>query len=174
MSTTALWHMRAFRKSSDPFSTCPLGIPRGFWVPARPDSRRADPLYSRGRYGEEFFTLSGSYFEGRPPKSVNLYWRRFRIDDIPLDSSDSFDRWLLQRWYEKDSLMETYATTGRFPPMVTAAGENKASEALEYVETEVRTKHWWEFLRIFIVVGVFALLGNIVAKIWHRLSHAVG
>lgn len=132
--------------------------------------------HSRGRFGEEFFTLSGTYFEGRPPKSVNLYWRRFRIDDIPLDDAESFDAWLLNRWYEKDALMETYATSGRFPPMAGASApdEAKSDQTLQYIETEVRTKHWWEFLRIFVVVGIFALLGNIVTKIWYRLTHIIG
>lgn len=71
--------------------------------------------------------------------------------------------------------METYATTGRFPPMTNSpSGGAKASETMEYVETEVRTKYWWEFLRIFVVVGLFALLGNIVAKIWYRITHILG
>lgn len=136
----------------------------------------ADNIFSdsRGRFGEEFFTLSGTYFEGRPPKSVNLYWRRFRIDDIPLDDHDSFDAWLLQRWYEKDALMETYASTGRFPRMAVASDQAESGKTLDFIETEVRTKYWWEFLRIFVVVGIFGLLGNIVTKLWYRLSHMIG
>lgn len=125
---------------------------------------------SRGRFGEEYFTLSGTYFQGRPPKSVNFYWRRFRIEDIPLEDSDAFDVWLRDRWYEKDALLETYKTTGRFPPHVAAPGQAKA-KANDYIETEVRTKFWFEFLRIFVVVGIFALLGNIVAKVWYRFMH---
>ncbi|CAN8095268.1 unnamed protein product [Discula destructiva] len=124
----------------------------------------------RGGYGEEYFTLSGIYFQGRPPKSVNLYWRRFRIDDIPLEDSATFDVWVRERWYEKDALMETYKTTGRFPPRAAAPGQVKAKDK-DYIETEVRTKYWFEFLRIFVVVGIFALLGNIVAKVWYRLAH---
>lgn len=50
----------------------------------------------------------------------------------------------------------------------------KSKQALDYIETEVRTKYWWEFLRIFVVVGIFALLGNIVIKTWYRLTHAIG
>lgn len=137
-----------------------------------PSSRASisSPSHSRGRFGEEYFTLSGTYFEGRPPKSVNFYWRRFRIDDIPLESTDEFDVWLRERWYEKDALMETYKSTGRFPPSVAAPGQAKG-ESNDYIETEVRTKYWYEFLRIFLIVGIFALLGNVVTKMWYRFTH---
>lgn len=66
--------------------------------------------------------------------------------------------------------METYTSTGRFPPMAAAATpeqKTKTDAAIDYIETEVRTKYWWEFLRIFVVVGIFGLLGNIVLKIWY-------
>merc|ERR1719284_1707770 len=49
-----------------------------------------------------FFGLSSTYFQGRPPKSVNLYWRRFRVSDIPLDDPKAFGDWLLAEWYKKD------------------------------------------------------------------------
>lgn len=58
--------------------------------------------------------------------------------------------------------------------MVGISGKEKSDQTLEYIETEVRTKYWWEFLRIFVVVGIFALLGNIVTKIWYRLAHMIG
>lgn len=130
-------------------------------------------MSSRGRFGEEFFTLSGSYFQGRPPKSVNFYWRRFRVADIPLDDHDEFDAWLRERWYEKDAVMETYKQTGRFPPMAHDVNQPK-STAIDYIETEVRTKYWWEFLQIFVVVGIFGLLGNIVAKVWFSFTRTMG
>lgn len=158
MYTTAPWLMRVSREF----------IPDV--APIVPGASIDLSLHRRGGYGEEYFTLSGTYFQGRPPKSVNFYWRRFRIDDIPLDDHDHFDVWLRERWYEKDAAMETYKTTGRFPPNAAASDQVK-TDVNEYIETEVRTKYWWEFLRIFIVVGIFALLGNIVAKIWYRFTH---
>lgn len=69
--------------------------------------------------------------------------------------------------------METYMNTGRFPPMTAAPGQAKAKEHIDYVETEVRTKYWWEFLQIFVVVGVFALLGNIAVKTWYSFTHVL-
>ncbi|KAF8533795.1 hypothetical protein BDD12DRAFT_863490, partial [Trichophaea hybrida] len=35
-----------------------------------------------------YFTLYSTFFQGRPPKSVNMHWRRFAVKDIPLTDSD--------------------------------------------------------------------------------------
>lgn len=68
-----------------------------------------------GGYGSEIYTLRSSYFQGRPPRSVNLHWRRFALAAIPLDDDADFERWLHQRWLEKDQLLEHFVRTGRFP-----------------------------------------------------------
>lgn len=123
---------------------------------------RANPNEcSRGKFGEQYFTLSSTYFQGRPPKSVNFHWRRFRVDEIPLEDQAKFDLWLRARWYEKDALMETYLSTGRFPPL-----EN--GTATGYIETEVRTKHWFEFTQIFVVVGALGLILRSVSNFWSK------
>lgn len=114
-------------------------------------------LRSRGRYGEDYFTLSSTYFQGRPPKSVNFYWRRFAVADIPLHSQEAFDTWLRERWYEKDALMEEYVATGRFP--ANGAGVKG------HIETEVKTQHWWEFGRIYMMIGTFASIFHIMLKL---------
>ncbi|KAK4157540.1 putative acyltransferase CST26 [Chaetomidium leptoderma] len=119
----------------------------------------------RGKFGETIFTLSGIYIRGQPPKSVNFYWRRFRIADIPLDDPNEFDLWLRERWYEKDALMEQYVSTGRFPPSPTDS-VTKGQQA--FLETEVRTRYPWEFLQIFSVLGAFGLLVNFLLKTWSR------
>lgn len=97
----------------------------------------------RGGFGEEYFTLTSTYFQGRPPKSVNFYWRRFKVDDIPLDDIEKFDAWLRCRWVEKDKLMEEYLQKNRFPA---------SKVGRPFIETEVRTKHSVEFLQVFSVV----------------------
>ncbi|KAG6010367.1 hypothetical protein E4U21_006931 [Claviceps maximensis] len=111
----------------------------------------------RGKYGEEIFGLCSTYFEGRPPKSVNLYWRRFKLADIPLNDAKEFDLWLRDQWYKKDELMEQYLNKGRFPPC-------SGAEA-DYVETEVRTRSPWEILQVFSVVGICGLLWHNVHKL---------
>src|SRR6187402_611735 len=72
-------------------------------------------IQSRGEYGQDLFTLRSMYLQGRPPPSVNMYWRRFAVADIPLDDGVKFDLWLREKWYEKDAFVEQYLTTGRFP-----------------------------------------------------------
>ncbi|KAK3896780.1 hypothetical protein C8A05DRAFT_39670 [Staphylotrichum tortipilum] len=119
----------------------------------------------RGKFGEKIFTLAGTYVRGQSPKSVNFYWRRFRVADIPLADQEEFDLWLRDRWYEKDALLEQYITTGRFPPSP-ADALTKGQES--FLETEVRTRHWWEFAQIFTVVGAFALVVNLLLKTWTR------
>ncbi|KAM0354291.1 hypothetical protein ACHAPU_001335 [Fusarium lateritium] len=110
----------------------------------------------RGGFGEEYFGLVSTYFQGRPPKSVNFYWRRYKLSDMPLDDQEAFNRWLLEEWYKKDALMEEYMTTGRFPRM--------ADGKLDYVETEVKTRQPWEILQVFTVAGIAALIWYNIRK----------
>ena len=122
----------------------------------------------RGGFGEELFTLSSTYVHGKPPKSVNFYWRRFRIDDIPLDTQEEFDVWLRERWYEKDALMEQYVSTGRFPPSPATSQGHEG-----FLETEVRTRTKFEFLQIFVVIAILGIMKFLISKIWSRLAHSV-
>ncbi|KAI9762637.1 MAG: hypothetical protein M4579_000255 [Chaenotheca gracillima] len=118
----------------------------------------------RGQYGQDLFTLRSSFFQGRPPKSVNMYWRRFPLSSIPLDDSKAFEDWLRARWVEKDELLEMYMQTERFPAnsfhtskSISANGAPGSSNG--YLETEVRQGHWWEVGQIFFVsVSSLAIL----------------
>ncbi|KAF2206720.1 hypothetical protein CERZMDRAFT_52485, partial [Cercospora zeae-maydis SCOH1-5] len=69
----------------------------------------------KGMYGQDIYTLKSSLFEGRPPKSVNMYFRRFKIADIPYQEEDAFTRWLLNRWREKDYMLDYFYKFGNFP-----------------------------------------------------------
>ena len=108
----------------------------------------------KGMYGQDIFTLRSSFFEGRPPKSVNLFWRRFRISDIPLDSEIAFDRWLMNRWREKDYILEYFYKFGSFPAdnatkaLAATEGKHKPNHA-KMISTEVKAGGWDEFLSIF-------------------------
>jgi len=115
----------------------------------------------RHGFGEDFFTLAGC-LEGRSPKSVNFYWRRFRVADIPLVSAEEFDRWLRARWAEKDALMDYYFTNGRFP-----ASE---SGGPGFVEAKIGTRRWWEFTRIFYVVASAGLALRLMVRLWGRVA----
>lgn len=108
----------------------------------------------KGQYGQDIFTLKSSFFEGRPPKSVNLFWRRFKISDIPLDNDEAFGRWLINRWREKDYILEYFYKYNKFPAespvraLAAAEGKLKPSHA-KTIGTEVKGGGWDEFLSIF-------------------------
>lgn len=125
----------------------------------------------RGGFGQDYFTLRSSYLEGRPPKSVNMFWRCFAVADIPLENQESFDVWLRERWYEKDALMEEYLSTGRFPPNKPVSKEQGSIPNGvvngDYIETEVKPKHWWEISQLFVVLAICGLVANIGAKLWN-------
>ncbi|TEY34114.1 hypothetical protein BOTCAL_0646g00040 [Botryotinia calthae] len=123
----------------------------------------------RGKFGQDYFTLTSSYIEGRPPKSVNLFWRRFKIADIPLDNPEKFEVWLRERWYEKDALMEQYMTTGRFPANV----PSEKGTVEDFIETEVRPKHWWEVFDIFTVLATTGFIANLLAKVWNVVFYGI-
>jgi hypothetical protein len=119
----------------------------------------------RGKFGQDYYTLRSMYLRGQPPPSVNMYWRRFAVKNIPLDNSEEFDLWLREKWYEKDAIMEEYMTTGRFPASAEAidgAGEDKGG----YIETEVKLAHWWEVANIFGVLVAIALGFNLLSRAW--------
>jgi len=84
-----------------------------------------------GEYGQDVYTNRGIYFGGRPPKSVNMYWRRFHVSTIPVTSQEHFDDWLLDRWREKDALLEHYYQTGRFPSDTDTPASSMASSMIK-------------------------------------------
>ena len=131
----------------------------------------------RGEYAQDIFTLGASYFGGRPPKSVNMYWRRFRLSTIPIDDPNNFELWLRSRWIEKDKFMEGYLRTGRFPAD-RGTSKNAKGETIRgagHIESEVKPKYWYEFLQVFAPIGLFALIlymfyGALPAEILNKIK----
>lgn len=108
----------------------------------------------KGMYGQDIYTLRSSFFEGRPPKSVNMFWRRFRISEIPVENEEAFGRWLSNRWREKDYILEYFYKFGQFPSeeplkaLAAAEGKREPNHA-KSITTEVKSGGWDEFLSIF-------------------------
>lgn len=115
-----------------------------------------------GQFGQDIFTLRSSFFEGRPPKSVNMHWRRFRIDEIPIGNTKAFEVWLRNRWREKDYMLEYFNRNNRFPAdnfwkehldMDSGSSESKTLRTVPkpavQIETEVKSGSWNEFVKIF-------------------------
>lgn len=116
-----------------------------------------------GQFGQDIFTLRSTFFEGRPPKSVNMHWRRFHIDDIPIQNTKAFEVWLRNRWREKDYMLEYFQKHTRFPAedfwkdhldMSDRSSQNSRSirsipKPAVQIETEVKSGNWNEFVKIF-------------------------
>jgi 1-acyl-sn-glycerol-3-phosphate acyltransferase len=115
-----------------------------------------------GQFGQDIFTLRSSFFEGRPPKSVNMHWRRFHLDTIPIDNTKAFDVWLRNRWREKDYMLEYFNRNNRFPAEdfwkehLDMGEVSSGSQSIRTVprpaitiETEVKSGNWNEFVKIF-------------------------
>ncbi|KAL9601183.1 MAG: hypothetical protein Q9219_002683 [cf. Caloplaca sp. 3 TL-2023] len=136
----------------------------------------------RGAYGQDIFTLRSNYFQGRPPKSVNMYWRRFPVSSIPLPSSsnpspqetEAFSSWLHTRWQEKEALIEQYARNGRFPADEGHDSEGEPGSGMTkgagFIETEVKLAHWYEILNMFSVLGAIAAVSAVINKSWTLLT----
>ncbi|KAK5070451.1 hypothetical protein LTR64_000122 [Lithohypha guttulata] len=114
----------------------------------------------RGAYAQDIFTLKSGYLEGRPPKSVSMYWRRFAIKDIPYNNEKAFELWLLARWREKDLLIENYLIHGHFPADtgVTKTAQGQTKRGAGHLNVEIRSNHWYEFLQIFAPMGILAMV----------------
>ena len=126
-------------------------------------------IYRKGGYAQDYFTLRSTYFQGRPPKSVNMYWRRFAVSEMPLDDHEAFDGWLTERWREKDELLDQYIKTGFFPAdKPETAGTSGSDDG--YINTSVKLRSPLEVVSIFSVLGTLALLVNIVSKLWSMLT----
>ncbi len=117
-------------------------------------------MSSPGEYAQDIFTVRASYFGGRPPKSVNMFWRRFAVSSIPLDNPKEFDLWLRARWVEKDRLLEYYHRHNRFPADegVERLGNGKTRRGAGFIETEIKPNYWFEFMQVFAPMGLFALV----------------
>lgn len=117
-----------------------------------------------GQFGQDIFTLRSSFFEGRPPKSVNMHWRRFRLDEIPYENTKAFEVWLRNRWREKDYMLEYFNRNNRFPAEdfwkdhldMSSQSSQNGGKSLRTVprpavqiETEVKSGNWNEFVKIF-------------------------
>lgn len=51
----------------------------------------------------------------RKPCCTTLYYRKYPIDQVPLDTEE-LTKWLYQRFVEKEALLEEFYKTGKFPP----------------------------------------------------------
>ena len=106
-----------------------------------------------------------------------MYWRRIAVSSIPIDDSKQFDLWLRRQWQEKEELLEYFAQNGRFPaddghdsegePAVNGNPGAQVLKGAGFIETEVKLTRWYEVGQIFVVLAAFALIFNVLAKLWN-------
>ena len=110
-------------------------------------------------YAQDHFTLRSTYLRGRPPKSVNMYWRRFAMSSIPVDDKEAFEKWVIQVWQEKDDLLAYYQQHGTFPADEAAINDSSAASSPKlqsetagpgYLETQVKLKEYIELGQLFV------------------------
>lgn len=121
-----------------------------------------------GEFGQDNHTLQTMYLYGKPAPSVNMYWRRFALSDIPLHDKEKFDEWLRNRWSEKDAIINQYIATGRFPQTLAHEKVEKditQKEEKNYLEAEVKVDSYRDYLYVIIPIllclGIFDLVKNL-------------
>ena len=89
-----------------------------------------------------------------------MYWRRYRLSNIPIDDPKAFEIWLRVRWMEKDSLIRRYNRTGSFPcdTGVSKTPDGNILRGCGYVESSIKPFHWYEFLQVFMPIGLLSLV----------------
>lgn len=94
-----------------------------------------------------------------------MYWRRYAISEIPVEDHEAFDAWVIQRWREKDELLDQYLQTGRFPS-VEAQTEGKNGTEDGFINTEVKMRSTQEIGTIFVVLATLAMVVRLSGKFW--------
>ena len=101
-----------------------VDITVGYPLPRSSPSASASP-----NYASDFYTLPSVLLSHVAPPELHMHIRAFALSEIPLgalDASDdangegtedekrAFERWLYDRWAEKDALLELFRTRGTF------------------------------------------------------------
>lgn len=87
------------------------------------------------------------------------------MSSIPLADQTDFEVWLLDRWREKDELLEQWYETGKFPSDEGSAAQEKGISNDGFIETDMTLNHWMELGQIFVVPAALALVVNVIVKL---------
>lgn len=107
----------------------------------------------KGVYGEDYFTLRNMYLRGICPRRVQMYWRRFNIEDIPYQDETKFAAWLLERWREKDAMLQSFEASGSF-----------TKDEVTLPEVRMRLPNLLQVFQIFSVPLNLVLIVNLVFR----------
>ncbi|OAL42539.1 putative acyltransferase [Pyrenochaeta sp. DS3sAY3a] len=104
-------------------------------------------------YGQDIFTLKTLYVEGREAPITHLHWRRFSIKDVPLHDAKAFDRWLYERWAEKDRLLEHFQQSQSFPTELVSINVK--------IELHSSLEVWQILASVFALVAVWIIVKSV-------------
>lgn len=114
---------------------------------------------------------------------MNMYWRRFATSSIPVSDPKAFEKWIYDRWLEKEELLEQYMREGRFPADDGSDSENdtiaggtttgNVAKGAGFIETEVRLARWYEIGQIFVVLATCALVIHNILNTWFLVTEGV-
>ena len=81
-----------------------------------------------------------------------MHWRKFHVREIPLgeDQKEDFDKWIYNRWMEKDALLDHFYKHGEYPK----------DEIAVRVSTEVKLNN--PIGDVFSIFSVLALVAVVV------------
>lgn len=106
-----------------------------------------------------------------------MYWRRFKVSDIPVSNPKAFEIWLTARWLEKDELIEHFHTHGRFPADDGAnADPNDSSKMVRgagLIETQVKAAKWHDFMQVFAPMDALSLIPDSLHGALPKLSASI-
>ena len=112
-----------------------------------------------------------------------MYWRRFPVSSIPVEDPKAFEKWVKDRWLEKEDLLEGYVQNGRFPAdegtdfetldSTDGGSSTKVSQGAGFIETEVKLVKWYEIAQIFIVLATTALVIHNIVNTYKLFTHDV-
>lgn len=128
-------------------------------------------------FGEDFYSMKTMFLDRLYPRKIHVYWRAYKVVDIPWQDEAKFEQWLQARWQEKDDLLDTFRRTGRFQPVPSVAPahvtrgdtdgakvEEGPSEVLPAIVAPVELDSLREVLKIFMVPVTFGLLARLGYK----------
>ena len=77
-------------------------------------------------------------------------------------------KWVLDRWREKDDMLEQFYKTGKFPGDVEAVhiegGPQEKEWKTAYINTEVKARSPFEFLQMFAPVVAAGMIGSTLVR----------
>ncbi|GAA6050014.1 hypothetical protein JCM3770_001914 [Rhodotorula araucariae] len=112
-------------------------------------------------YAQDYYRLQTLFGLGVAPPRVHLHVRAVRVaDDVPLADQGDFERWLRQRWRDKDELMARFGETGRFDGGTEAVPGGRGS-----AEIAVRLR-WSDLARLAAVVVALGAWGAFARWSW--------